>query len=69
MQALSSAAQGVYTIQWMFGVPEILDQLHDWEICEGSVIRVITKYRDAVMIGNGDRRFILENEVAERIRV
>lgn len=69
MQALSNAAQGTYTIQWMFGLPEVLKQLQEWQISEGSIIRVITKYKHALLIGINSRRFIIDNEVADRIQV
>lgn len=69
MQALSTAKEGTYTIQWMFGLPEILEQLRDWNISEGKEIRVIAAYRDAVLIGSDSRRFIIDNVVAQRIKV
>lgn len=69
MQALSSAAQGTYTIQWMFGMPEVLKQLQEWQISEGSIIRVIEKYKHALLIGMNSRRFIIDNEIADRIQV
>ena len=69
MQALSNAARGTYTIQWMFGLPEVLKQLQEWQICEGSMIQVIAKYKPALLIGSNSRRFIIDNEIADRIRV
>ncbi len=69
MQALSNASQGTYTIQWMFGLPEILSQLREWQIDEGSIIQVIAKYKNALLIGTDTRRFIIGTEVAERIQV
>ena len=69
MQALSNAARGTYTIQWMFVLPEVLKQLQEWQICEGSMIQVIAKYKHALLIGSNSRRFIIDNEIADRIRV
>ena len=44
MQALSTAAPGkVYTIKWMFGLPEVLDIIRNCQIEEGSEIRVFEK--------------------------
>ena len=41
MQALSTAAPGkVYTIKWMFGLPEVLNIIRNCQIEEGSEIRV-----------------------------
>ena len=37
MQALSKATPGeTYTIQWMFGQPEVLDFLHSHSVDEGE---------------------------------
>lgn len=37
MQALSKATPGeTYTIQWMFGQPEVLDFLHSHSVDEGN---------------------------------
>ena len=69
MQALSTAKEGTYTIQWMFGIPEILKQLQDWNICEGKKIRVIANYNNGVLIGYDSRRFVLDRDVAQRIKV
>lgn len=69
MQALSNARQGTYTIQWMFGIPEVLKQLQEWKIDEGKEIRVIRSYKYGVLIGVGSRRFVLDRDVAERIKV
>jgi len=69
MQALSKAARGTYTIQWIFGIPEVIKQMKKWQIGEGSVIRVIEKYKDSLLIGIDSRRIVIGNEVADRIQV
>ena len=69
MQALSKAKRGTYTVQWMFGIPEIIEQLKNWQIREGSIIRVIESYGDSVMIGKDAKRYVLSNEVACRVQV
>lgn len=69
MQALSKASQGTYTIKWMFGIPEILKQLREWKIQEGNEIQVVASYRHCVLVGVGSRRFVLDDEVAQRIQV
>ena len=44
MQALSKATPGeTYTIQWMFGQPEVLDFLHSHSVDEGERIQLIQK--------------------------
>ena len=70
MQALSKAeAGGDYTIKWMFGAPEVLDFLHTRHVKEGTTVHIIHQYRDSVLIGVEDMRFVLGNEVADRIQV
>ena len=51
MQALANAKEGTHTVQWMFGIPEIPEQLREWNIFEGKQIRVIATYRNAVLAG------------------
>ena len=59
MQKLSKAAIGrSYTIQWMFGVPEVMDFLREHHVEEGDNIQIIRKLK----ICNG-------NEIADRIQV
>ncbi|MGF0033452.1 FeoA domain-containing protein [Bariatricus sp. SGI.154] len=70
MQALTEAMQGeIYTIKWLFGVPEVLNFMADCQIKEGSVIQVMKKYRDCLIISAGERRIALSREVADRIKV
>ena len=62
MQALSKATPGeTYTIQWMFGQPEVLDFLHSHSVDEGERIQLIQKMRDCVIIGAKDSRFAMGN--------
>ena len=64
MQALSTAAPGkVYTIKWMFGLPEVLD------IEEGSEIRVFKKFNGGLIIGNKHKRIAISDDAAARIQV
>ena len=58
MQALSTAAPGkVYTIKWMFGLPEVLD------------IRVFKKFNGGLIIGNKHKRIAISDDAAARIQV
>ena len=37
MQPLSHSSQGnTYTIKWMFGLPEVLNTMHNMDIHEGT---------------------------------
>ena len=51
MQALSTAAPGkVYTIKWMFGLPEVLNIIRNCQIEEGSEIRVfVRRHREGTL--------------------
>ena len=70
MQALSKATPGeTYTIQWMFGQPEVLVFLLSHSVDEGEHIQLIQKMRDCVIIGAKDSRFAMGNEIADRIQV
>ena len=70
MQALSTAVPGKwYTIKWMFGLPEVLNAMHNMDIHEGSTIQVLQKFSDSLIISTADRRVVLGNEVADRIQV
>ena len=44
MQALSKAKVGEnYTIQWLFGLPEVVEFLHRHHVEEGGSVQVIQK--------------------------
>ena len=67
MQKLSKAAIGrSYTIQWMFGVPEVMDFLREHHVEEGDNIQIIRKLKDVGVKGS---RFAMGNEIADRIQV
>ncbi len=70
MQKLSKAAIGrSYTIQWMFGAPEVLDFLRQHQVEEGENIQIIRKLKDALIVGVKGERFAMGNEIADRIQV
>ena len=70
MQPLSHSNQGsTYTIKWMFGLPEVLNAMHDMDIHEGSTIQVLQKFRDSLIISTANKKVVLGNEVADRIQV
>lgn len=70
MQSLAEARAGEScTIKWMFGSPRVLDFLRKYEIKEGSLIHVLQRGKTDMIIGAGDLRFAIGNDVAERIKV
>ena len=65
MQALSTAAPGkVYTIKWMFGLPEVVDIIRNCQIEEGSEIRVFEKFNGGLIIGNKHKRIAISDDEA-----
>lgn len=70
MQALSKAKAGEnYTIKWMFGLPDVLEFLRSRHVEEGSTIRVIQNTGGFVIIGVDEHRYVLGDEIADRIQV
>lgn len=70
MQALSKANIGeLYTIQWLFGLPEVVEFLHRHHVEEGDSIQIIQKLKDGLIVGVQGERFAMGNEVADRIKV
>ena len=70
MQALSKKKTGdICTINWMFGIPEILDFLRSRKIEEGSTIQVIQKMDGGLIFGMDGKRIALCDEAADRIQV
>ena len=59
----------LYTIQWMFGVPEVMDFLREHHVEEGDNIQIIRKLKDALIVGVKGSRFAMGNEIADRIQV
>lgn len=55
--------------QVMFGLPEVLEFLHSHHVEEGCDVQVIQKMTDGVIIAVQDTRFVLGNEIADRIQV
>ena len=53
----------------MFGLPEVMKAMHDMDIHEGSMVRVLQKFHDSLIISSADRKIVLGNEVADRIQV
>ncbi|MCD8073772.1 MAG: FeoA domain-containing protein [Lachnospiraceae bacterium] len=72
MQMLTDVPSNtICTVKWMLGLPEETDQeLRDWEICQGSEIRVIQNNGGGLLIiGAGPRRIALGADTANHIRV
>lgn len=59
-------AGDVCTIKWMFGVAEDMAR---FDIFEGSLIRVLSRIGDGVIIAKDNIRLAIGGEAAERIKV
>ena len=67
MQALSKAkVGGNYTIQWLFGLPEVVEFLHRHHVEEGGSVQELS---NGLIIGANGERFAMGNEIADRIQV
>ena len=51
------------------GCSEVLEFLHSHHVEEGCDVQVIQKMTDGVIIAVQDTRFVLGNEIADRIQV
>lgn len=70
MYALSKAKSGeICTIKWMFGVPEVLEIMHGYQIDVGSTIHVVQNMTDRLIIKSDHVKLALSAEIADRIQV
>ncbi len=70
MQSLSEIKPGEScTIKWMFGVPEVMAFMRSRHIEEGSTLRVLQKAMGCIIVRAGDVKLVIEEGVAERIKV
>lgn len=70
MQSLNETNAGeVYTIKWMTGMPEAMDQIRQYDVSEGKTIQVISRILGGVIIGVRGRRILISDDAACRIKV
>lgn len=70
MQPLTKVMQGATcTVKWALGLPDIVEKLHELKIDQGSKLHVICKNRNDMIIGVGNKRYVIGNEIAGRIQV
>lgn len=70
MYALSKAKAGeICTIKWMFGLPEVLEFMHEFQIDVGSTVQVIQNLTDRLIIKSGNTKLALSSDIADRIQV
>lgn len=70
MQSLNETNAGeIYTIKWMTGMPEIMDQIRQYDVSEGKTVRVISRILGGVIVGVRGRRILISDDAACRIKV
>ena len=58
-----------YTVKWMTGMPETMDYIRSCKVREGEDVRVISRIFGGVIVGVEDRRILISDDVARRIKV
>lgn len=70
MQSLNETNAGeIYTIKWMTGMPEIMDQIRQYDVREGKSVQVISRILGGVIVGVRGRRILISDDAAYRIKV
>ena len=70
MQSLNETNTGEsYTIKWMTGMPEIMDQIRQYDVREGKSVQVISRILGGVIVGVRGRRILISDDAACRIKV
>lgn len=70
MKSLTEAKTGErYTIKWMICNRRVAELMRRFGIEEGSDIDVRQKGKWGLLIGKGERRFVIGSEVAACIRI
>lgn len=58
-----------YTVKWMTGMPETMDYIRSCKVREGEDVRVISRIFGGVIVGVEDRRILISDDAARRIKV
>ena len=70
MQSLNEANAGEsYTVKWMTGMPETMEQIRQYNVSEGKTIQVISRILGGVIVGVPGRRILISDDAACRIKV
>ena len=70
MQSLNEANAGEsYTVKWMTGRPETMEQIRQYNVSEGKTIQVISRILGGVIVGVQGRRILISDDAACRIKV
>lgn len=70
MQSLNETNAGEsYTVKWMTGMPETMEQIRQYNVSEGKTIQVICRILGGVIVGVQGRRILISDDAACRIKV
>ncbi len=70
MQSLNETNAGEsYTVKWMMGMPETMEQIRQYNVSEGKTIQVISRILGGVIVGVQGRRILISDDAACRIKV
>ena len=58
-----------YTVKWMTGMPETMDYIRSCKVSEGEDVHVISRIFGGVIVGVEDRRILISDDAARRIKV
>ena len=70
MLSLNETKAGeAYTIKWMTGMPETMDYIRSCKVSEGKDVRVISRIFGGVIVGVENKRILISDDAARRIKV
>lgn len=70
MRSLNETNAGEsYTVKWMTGMPETMEQIRQYNVSEGKTIQVISRILGGVIVGVQGRRILISDDAACRIKV
>ena len=58
-----------YTVKWMTGMPETMDYIRSCKVSEGEDVHVISRIFGGVIVGVKNRRILISDDAARRIKV
>ena len=58
-----------YTVKWMTGMPETMDYIRSCKVSEGEDVHVISRIFGGVIVGVKNRRILISDHAARRIKV
>ena len=70
MQSLNETKAGEsYTVKWMTGMPETMEQIRRYDVSEGKTVQIISRILGGVIVGVQGHRILISDDAACRIKV